>query len=267
MSGTVAAVRRRHNPFAGAGRIAAHRIGNFLAFLLALGLIWQLLVTVFAIPRYLLPPPPAVLAAFGGHGGAILQAAGFTVLCTSIGMVISVVIAITLAIAFIASDRLSRALMPLIILIRTVPMIAVAPLIILIFGRGPANSIGMVALLTFFQIMLAAKRGFLSPSPNAMEMMHTYGASFWQIQLKVRVPFAIPYIFTGLRIASGSAILCAMFAEWLSGAPGLGMLILESYSVQDFPLMWAAVLTSTTAAYLFFTLTLAMERLVLDWSR
>jgi NitT/TauT family transport system permease protein len=208
-----------------------------------------------------------MLAAFGGHGEAILGAAAFTVACTSIGMVISVIVAITLAIAFIASERLSRSLMPLIVLIRTVPMIAVAPLIILIFGRGPANSIGMVALLTFFQIMLAAKRGFLSPSTNVLEMMHTYGASFWQTQLKVRVPFAIPYIFTGLRIASGSAILCAMFAEWLSGAPGLGLLILESYSVQDFPLMWAAVLTSTSAAYIFFTLTLAIERLVLDWSR
>jgi len=134
-------------------------------------------------------------------------------------------------------------------------------------ARYRATTIGMVALLTFFQIMLAAKRGFLSPSANVLEMMHSYGASFWQTQLKVRMPFAVPYIFTGLRIASGSAILCAMFAEWLSGAPGLGLLILESYSVQNFPLMWATVLTSTTAAYLFFTLTLATERLVLDSSQ
>lgn len=264
---SAAAPQRRHNPFAGAGRIVLHRLANFAGFLIVLGLLWQAVVTVLAIPRYLLPPPPAVLASFGSHGADILRAATFTVACTSIGMVISVIIAITLAIAFIASERLSRGLMPLIVLIRTIPMIAIAPLIILIFGRGPANSIGMVALLTFFQIMLAAKRGFLSPSANALEMMHTYGATFWQTQIKVRVPFAVPFIFTGLRIASGSAILCAMFAEWLSGAPGLGLLILESYSVQDFPLMWAAVLTSTTAAYLFFTLTLAMERLVLDWSR
>lgn len=267
MTSAAAPARMRHNPFAGAGRIVLQRVANFAGFLIVLGLIWQAVVTFFAVPRYLLPPPTAVLGSFGSHGGDIGTAATFTVICTSIGMVISVIVAITLAVAFIASERTSRALMPLIVLIRTVPMIAVAPLIILIFGRGPANSIGMVALLTFFQIMLAAKRGFLSPSPNALEMMHTYGASFWQTQLKVRVPFAIPYIFTGLRIASGSAILCAMFAEWLSGAPGLGLLILESYSVQDFPLMWAAVLTSTTAAYLFFTLTLAIERLVLDWSR
>jgi NitT/TauT family transport system permease protein len=257
----------RRSPFAGAGRMTLGRIANFVAFLVVIGLTWQGAVTLLAIPGYLLPAPPAVLAALANHAGEILTAAVFTVACTTIGMTISIVVAVGLAIAFIASERTSRALMPMIVLIRTVPMIAVAPLIILIFGRGPANSIGMVALLTFFQIMLAAKRGFLAPSANVLELMHSYGASFWQTQIKVRAPFAVPYIFTGLRIAAGSAILCAMFAEWLSGAPGLGLLILESYSMQNFPLMWATVLTSTTAAYLFFTLTLALERIVLDSSR
>ncbi|RYG22066.1 MAG: ABC transporter permease, partial [Burkholderiales bacterium] len=263
MSTDNAEVIQRTNPFAGAGKLAGQRIANFLAFLIVLGVLWYGVVILLEIPPYLLPRPSAVLQALADNSGEVLRAATFTVVCTLIGMAISIAVAIGLAVAFIASERTSRALMPLIVLIRTVPMIAVAPLIILIFGRGPSNTIGMDALLTFFQIMLAAKRGFLSPSTNVLEMMHSYGASFWQTQLKVRVPFAVPYIFTGLRIASGSAILCAMFAEWLSGAPGLGLLILESYSVQNFPLMWAAVLTSTSAAYLFFTLTLATERLVL----
>lgn len=261
---SAAALPRRRSAFGNAGKLALQRIVNFAGCLLAIGLIWQAVILAFRIPPYLLPAPPAMLAALVDHRDEILVAAGFTVGSTVIGMVISIGIAITLAIAFIASDALSRALMPLIIMIRVVPMIAIAPLIILIFGRGPAISIGMVALLTFFQIMLTAKRGFLAPPANALEMMHCYGATFWQTQIKIRVPYAVPFIFTGLRIASGSAILCAMFAEWLSGASGLGLLILDSYSVQDFPLMWAAVLSSTTAAYLFFTLTLAIERLVLD---
>jgi ABC-type nitrate/sulfonate/bicarbonate transport system permease component len=264
---SAAPVSSPHNPFAGAGKLAAQRIGTFLLLLLGLMLVWQAVVTVFGIPAYLLPPPHAALGALVNEAGKVGGAALFTIVCTIAGMLISVAIAIGLAISFIASEGLSRALMPLIIIIRTVPMIAIAPLIILIFGRGPGNTIGMVALLSFFQIMLAAKRGFLSPPFNTLEMMHTYGASFWQTQLKIRVPFAVPYIFTGLRIAASSAILCAMFAEWLSGAPGLGTLILDSYSTQNFPLMWATVLTSTCAAYLFFTATLAIERLVLDWSR
>jgi NitT/TauT family transport system permease protein len=242
------------------------RLLNFVLVLGGVAAIWQSVVVFFAIPSYLLPPPASVMQAFGEHLGTVGTAAAFTIACTITGMAISIVVAITLAVIFIASERASRALMPIIVLIRTLPMIAIAPLIILILGRGPANSIGMVALLTFFQIMLAAKRGFLSPSTNVLEMMHSYGATFWQTQWKVRAPFALPYIFTGLRIASGSAILCAMFAEWLSGAPGLGLLILDSYSVQNFPLMWATVLTSTAAAYLFFTLTLATEQLVQESS-
>jgi len=263
----VSGIVARRRPYAGAIQLTAQRMLNFLAFLLVLGTIWFAAATFFQIPAYLLPTPVTVLRTLDENFAEVVRAATFTVACTMAGMAISMVIAIALAVAFIASDRASRAFMPIIILIRTVPMIAVAPLIILIFGRGPANSIGVVALLTFFQIMLAAKRGFLSPSANVLELMHSCGATFWQTQLKIRVPFAIPYLFTGLRIAAGSSILCAMFAEWLSGAPGLGMLILESYSVQNFPLMWATVLTSTTAAFMFFTLTLAMEQLVTDWSR
>jgi len=245
-------------------QITLVRLVNYAAFLVILFLMWAAAIRLFSIPPYLLPGPEAALEALYANAGTIWAAARFTIGCTLAGMAISVTVAIALALAFLLSDGLSRALMPLIIVIRTVPMIAIAPLIIVIFGRGPWNSIGMVALLTFFQIMLGAKKGFTSPTRNTLEMMHTCGAGFWQTLIKVRVPFAIPYIFTGLRIASGSALLCAMFAEWLSGAPGLGALILNAYSAGNFTLMWATTLCSTTAAYLFFTFTIALERFVLN---
>ncbi len=245
-------------------QVTVARLINYAAFLVVLFLVWRAAIWLLSIPPYLLPGPAAALTALYDNAGLIWAAAWFTIGCTLAGMAVSVTVAIGLALAFLLSDGLSRALMPLIIVIRTVPMIAVAPLIIVIFGRGPGNSIGMVALLTFFQIMLGAKKGFTSPTRNTLEMMHTYGAGFWPTLIKVRVPFAIPYIFTGLRIASGSALLCAMFAEWLSGAPGLGALILNAYSAENFPLMWATTLCSTTAAYLFFTFTIAAERLVLN---
>jgi NitT/TauT family transport system permease protein len=145
-------------------------------------------------------------------------------------------------------------------------VIAIAPLLIMVWGRGKWNTIGVVAMLTFFQILLAAKRGFQSPSANVLEMMRSYGGSFWQTLIKIRSPFAAPYIFTGLRLAANSAVLSAMFAEWLSGAPGLGDFMLDAYAEQKFALMWAAILVSTTVAYLFFTVTVMLERAVADWS-
>jgi NitT/TauT family transport system permease protein len=245
----------------------ARRLGSFAAVLAVLFVLWQAALSLFGIPAFLMPAPPAVAAAFAENLGAIGDATLFTLACTLAGMAVSVVLAIGFAIAFVALPRLAEALMPVILIVRAVPMIAVAPLIILIFGRGAGASIGIVALLTYFQIMLAAWKGFLSPSESALELMRAYGAGFWQTQMKVRMPFAVPFVFTGLRIAAGSAILCAMFAEWLSGAPGLGSLILDAYSMQRFAVMWAGVLTSATVAYCFLTFTIVVEQMVLDWSR
>jgi len=248
-------------------KLGGRRLVNYLAFLALTALLWQAVVTLFGVPAYLMPSPQQALGAFYAQRSSIGAASVFTVACTVVGMAISVVVALLLALLFLASDTLNRALMPLIILIRTVPMIAIAPLIVLVFGRDKWNSIGMVALLTFFQIMLAAKKGFQAPSATMLEMMRTYGASFFATVFKVRLPCALPFIFTGLQIAASSAILCAMFAEWLSGAPGLGTLMLDAYSTQNFALMWATLVASTTAAYLFLTLSMVAERLVLDWSR
>jgi len=240
-------------------------VRQYLEFLIVAFVVWQVVTWLFRIPGYLLPAPVEVLRALGSHGGAVASATLFTISCTLLGMAVSVVVAALLAILFLRSEIVARAVMPALILVRTVPVIAIAPLTILVFGRGRWNSVGIVALLTFFQIMLAAYRGFRSPSKNSLELMHVYGSSFLQTLVKVRLPFALPYLFTGVRIASGSAALCAMFAEWLSGAPGLGKLLFDSYSTQAFPLMWATVLVGTTTAYLLLTLTTAIECAVLGW--
>jgi ABC-type nitrate/sulfonate/bicarbonate transport system permease component len=261
-----AELRRRH-PLQGAVTVGTMRLLNFMLFLVVVGVLWQLAVSVLKIPAYLMPGLPQTLHTLFESRAVIGHATLFTVACTLAGMCISVLVALLLALLFIASDTASRALTPIIIVIRTVPMIAIAPLLLLIFGRDQWNSIGMVALLTFFQIMLAAKKGFQAPSANMLEMMRTYGAGFFAVLFKVRLPCAIPFLFTGLQIAAGSAILCAMFAEWLSGAPGLGTLMLDAYSSQNFALMWATLLASTAAAYLFLTFTIMVERAVLDWSR
>ena len=254
-------------PLKGAALLSAQRMAGYLAVMLAVALAWQLAIWVFEVPAYLLPSPGAVSQAFGAHAGDIGEAAWRTVQNTVIGMGVATVVAVLLALLFIASPLADRALMPLIVVVRTVPMIAIAPVLVLIFGRDRWNGVGMVALLSFFQIMLAAKKGFEAPSRTMLELMHCAGAGFWATLLKLRLPCALTHLFTGLRIASASAILCAMFAEWLSGAPGLGSLILDANSRQHFALMWAAVGAGTLVSYLFFTLTIAMERAVQDWSR
>lgn len=251
----------------GALTLTAQRLAGYVATIAVVALLWQAAIWLFAVPHYLLPSPGAAAQAMGENAGTIGHAARLTVQSTVIGMAVATVAALVLALLFMASPTLDAALMPLIVVVRTVPMIAIAPVLVLIFGRDRWNGVGMVALLSFFQIMLAARKGFEAPSRHMLELMHCSGAGFWQTVVKLRVPCAMTHLFTGLRIASASAILCAMFAEWLSGAPGLGSLILDAYSRQNFALMWAAVGAGTTVSYLFFTFTIALERAVQDWSR
>ena len=254
-------------PLTGALLLTAQRLAGYVAVIALVVLLWQLAILVYQLPSYLLPSPAETAQAMRAHSGEIGQAAWLTVQSTLIGMAVATLVAVLLALLFMASRALDAALMPLIIVVRTVPMIAIAPVLVLIFGRGRWNGVGMVALLSFFQIMLAARKGFEAPSRHMLELMHCCGAGFWQTLFKLRLPCAMTHLFTGLRIASASAILCAMFAEWLSGAPGLGSLILDANARQHFALMWAAVAAGTTVSYLFFTLTLALERVVQDWSR
>lgn len=250
-----------------AGSVCLERLRDYLCFLIIAALLWQALILLLALPPYLLPSPALIAEAFSGHAGGISGAAGITLLSTLAGLGVAVLAASSLALVFMAAPLVSEALMPLIVVVRTLPMIAIAPLLVLLFGRGSSNSIGMVALLSFFQILLSARQGFEAPTRSMLELMRACGAGFWQTFFKLRVPAALPHLFTGLRIASASAILCAMFAEWLSGADGLGSLILDAYSRQDFSLMWASVLTGTSISYLFFTATMALERAVMDWNQ
>jgi len=261
-----ASIRNVRTWQAAAVRVLIQRMGNFIAFAAVICILWALISRLFQVPDYVMPTPSEVGASLMHDAATLGAATWLTLWCTVIGIVMSVCIAVGLALTFVLSPLADRTVTPLLIGIRSIPMIAITPLIVVLFGRDKWNTIGMVALLTFFQVMLAAKRGFDAPSKHMLELMRTCGATFWQTMLKVRVPSAIPFVFTGLRLAGSSAILCAMFAEWLSGSPGLGTLMLDAYSKQDLGLMWAAVAVSTTLAYLFFTLTIALERAVLDRS-
>jgi len=97
-------------------------------------------------------------------------------------------------------------------------------------------------------------------------MMHVCGASRMQVLLKVRLPFALPFLFTGIRVASAQAILAAMLAEWLSGAPGLGFLILDSAALRDYGILWSAIVVSMFVAFSVFAVTVSVERALLTWT-
>jgi NitT/TauT family transport system permease protein len=249
------------------GQIAEARLTALRRFVLRVGLgvglivaIWAAAIAAFDVPVFVAPGPWDTWQALLQNTDRLFGALGFTLAGVALGLGVAIVIALTLGVVFTLSPPVSRAFMPLVIGLRTVPVLAVAPLLIMVFGRGQGTTVATVVIVGFFPIMVNAMRGFRSVSPTVHELFHVAGASWLQLLIKARIPFALPFFFTGLRVATTSALLSAMLAEWLSGAPGIGRLIYDALGYRDMPLMFAAVALSMATALAIFGLATALER-------
>lgn len=238
-----------------------------VAVVAALVLLWRGAIAAWAIPQYLVPSPGSVAAAAASHPGVLLARAGYTLGSALTGLAVSAVFAGLLALAFTSSRRLAQAALPLVVAFRSAPVVAVAPLVMLVAGRGVGTSIIVVTIVSFFPLYVNLLRGLSAPDRTAVELMMVTGATRWQQLCLLRIPYAMPFLFTGLRVAGGSAILGAMLSEWLTGAPGLGMLILASGDMREIELLWAATILSVVVALAVFWATSAGERAVLAWRR
>lgn len=227
--------------------------------------VWQLLVTGLRVPAYLVPEPLAVARAFGTNARVLAGAAGLTLGAAALGLLAATILALALAGAFSLSPGLARASLPVVIAFRSAPVAAVAPIVTLFLGRGLPTSVVVVVIVSFFPLFVNLLRGLAGADRNAAELAHVYGASPWQTLRLVRVPSALPYLFTGLRVAGAGAILGAMLSEWITGSRGLGNLILDAGEMRETELLWAAVLASVGMALGVFALTSWGERRVLHW--
>jgi NitT/TauT family transport system permease protein len=222
---------------------------------------------VFGVPSYLLPTPASVARAAALHPALLAERAGYTLGSAMLGLLISTVLAGGLAVAFLNSRLLARASMPLVVAFRSAPVAAIAPLVMLMTGRGLGTSVVVVTIVSFFPLYVNLMRGLGAPDRNTVELMRVTGATRWQQLRLLRIPYAMPFLFTGLRVAGGTAILGAMLSEWLTGAPGLGMLILDSGDMRQTELLWAATILSVFVALCVFWSTSLCERNFLSWRR
>ena len=248
-----------------ASRLLSQRIVLAITGLAGALALWQGIIMWWRIPGYLMPGPHSVLQAAVTHWHVLATQTGYTVGAAAIGLTISTTFATILALLFSMSRTLEQASLPAVIAFRSAPVAAVAPIIMLFFGRGISTSIVVVTIVSFFPLLVNISRGLGSAHSTAIELMHVYGASRWQQLRLVRVPFALPFLFAGLRVAGTSSILGAMLSEWITGSRGLGFLILESGEMREIELLWAAVLVSVAVSLTAFWLTSAGERWALRW--
>ena len=235
------------------------------AVVLSIALLWQAAITGFGIPPYIVPRPMAVMGALVDGWSKIASHAGFTLLAAALGLTTSALLASAIAISFSLRPKLEQASMPIVLMFRSTPVAAIAPIMTLMLGRGIGTSIAVVSIIAFFPILVNLMRGISATDPNAAELLHVYGATPMQQMRLVRLRFALPYLFTGLRVSATSALLGAMLSEWITGSPGMGKLILDSGEMRETELLWATVLTSVVVSLCVFWTTSAAEARLLRW--
>ncbi len=255
--------------------MSERRIVSFLAvigppLLVCFGLVslWKLVLVGWSIPNWLVPPPEDVARALTEQRGPLLQASARTALAAAGGLGGSLLLGILTAFAFAHSSFVRRAFYPYAVLLQTVPVIAIAPLIILTFGRG-FHSVTLVAgVISLFPIITSTTTGLLQIDPSLNDLFRLHRASWWQILWKLRLPCAIPWMISGTRIASGAAVVGAVVGEFFvgSGPPGLGTLIQRKTASLNLPELYAAVLASVVLGVsTFVVVTAAGDAVLQHW--
>ena len=199
-------------------------------------------------------------------GSFLAGAAFYTWREAAIGFVVGALLGLVLATIFVHSRLAERAFVPYVVASQTIPIVALAPMVVYAFGPSVASVVVIATYLTFFPVTIAMIRGLRSPDPRAMELMRSYASSAWDIYRKVRLPASLPYLFTALKIAATASIVGAIIGEGPGGIPdGLGRAIInfnQSYITSPEKL-WGAILVSSLLGISFFALIRVLEMLVL----
>ena len=194
----------------------------------------------------------------------LFQASLFTLQEALVGFLFGAVLGFVLGVLFAHSGLLERGLLPYVVASQTVPLLAIAPMVVIWFGGNWLSVALIAAYLTFFPVTINTLRGLRSPEPTAVELMHSYAASSWEILWKLRVPAALPYIFTALKVSATASVVGAIIGELPSGiADGLGRVILNfnQYYATGPEKLWASILFASLTGMVFFLIVTGLERI------
>jgi sulfonate transport system permease protein len=190
----------------------------------------------------------------GAHRHVIIEGLATTAKDAALGYLGGTVVAVAVAVLFVLSTSVEDALMPIALVLRSVPLVAMTPLLVLMFGRGLLGATVIAGLVTFFPTLVNMVQGLRSVPTGSVEVMQVLHASPWTVLRTVRLPHAMPALFASARIATPLALLGATLAEWLATGSGLGNLMIEAATTSQFNMLWASVVTVTTVsvvAYMF----------------
>lgn len=226
----------------------------FKSALLSLMLLalWQVVVSLFALPHYLLPPPANVFAQFGSHAEMLWSHTQITLLEIFLGLTLGFALGLSSALLLALSPRLANLLLPLLVISQAIPVFAIAPLLVLWFGYGLASKIAMTILIIYFPVTAACYDGLRNTPKPWLELAKTMQISPLAMLFRVRLPAALPSLASGLRIAVSVAPIGAVVGEWVGSSQGLGYLMLHANARMQVDLMFSALLILLVIALLLY---------------
>jgi ABC-type nitrate/sulfonate/bicarbonate transport system permease component len=235
--------------------------------LIVLGLLaaWEALARLYSVPRWLLPTPSSVGVELWASRGLLWGHTLVTLEEVVIGFALALGVGVVLAVAIAYSRVLERSIYPLVIASQTVPIIAIAPLLLVWVGYGMAPKIIVVALISFFPIVVNMVDGLRSVDADMANMLRTLGASRWQVFAKVQAPTSLPFLFSGVRVAVAVSVIGAVIGEWVGASKGLGYLMLRSAPYFLTARIFAAILILSVMGVGLFVLVGVLERVLLPW--
>ena len=248
--------------------IALLRRWSLPILLLALFLAaWEIAVLMTDTPAWMLPKPSAVWDAFRDNQTLLWRHTRVTLVEVLLGFGVALVAGVAIGIAIDSSAIVERALYPLIIASQTIPMVVLAPLLLIWFGYGLTPKIIVAALIAFFPITVSTVDGLRTADREVMSMLRSFGATRWERFRMAKLPAALPSIFSGARIGIAVSVIAAVFGELVGASEGLGYLMQRDSSQFLTARVFAAIFILSLMGVGLFALITGLERLLLPWRR
>jgi NitT/TauT family transport system permease protein len=234
--------------------------------LVAILVLWEGAVRVFHLPNYIVPAPIEITRDTFDLGSVVVWHTLATLRTVLLGFLLSVVISLPLAIAITASATAARTIYPALVLLQSVPKVAIAPILIIALGANELPRVVVTFLVAFFPLVVAAATGLQSVPAEFIELWRSLRVSRWKLIWRISLPYAVPFVFGGLKVAIALSVVGAVVGEFVAANQGLGYLIATSMAFFKTPIAWGAMIILSVMGIALFQAVVLVERVFFPWS-
>jgi NitT/TauT family transport system permease protein len=228
-------------------------------------LLWAAAVYLLNVPPFIAPSPLLVVKTLYAKFDVLMINLLPTAIEAVSGFLLGNITAILIATVFVHKKTMEEAFFPVVVVINTIPVVAKAPILVLLLGNGMEPKIAIAALICFFPTLVNMVRGLESVNPQAMELMRVLSASKREVFFKLRLYNSLPYLFSALKISASTSVIGAIVGEWIGSTYGIGALIIQAMYNFDSAMLYATVIVGSVFSVVFFLVISFAERIFVRW--